>query len=117
VTFDKQRLDWLTTADRLADVRGRLNNEGGSVRDAIDWFMRLDAKAVGEWIHTTIQNEEKLSDLIRELSIPDHERDVLVDLLEQLGIESHGQLTSCTQCGWSGRYFHACPGLPGENEF
>ncbi len=23
----------------------------------------------------------------------------------------------CGQCGWSGTSFHACPGLPGENEF
>ncbi len=23
----------------------------------------------------------------------------------------------CGQCGWSGRGFHACPGLPGENQF
>jgi hypothetical protein len=24
---------------------------------------------------------------------------------------------SCGQCGWSGTGFHACPGLPGENEW
>ena len=23
----------------------------------------------------------------------------------------------CGQCGWSGRGYHACPGLPGEHQF
>jgi len=36
---DQERLDWLEAdSDRLEDVRGRVNNEGVSVRAAIDWF-------------------------------------------------------------------------------
>ena len=36
---DKERLDWLDAdSSRLEDVRGRVNNEGGTVRAAIDWF-------------------------------------------------------------------------------
>lgn len=34
---DEERLDWLEEdPDRLEDVRGYVNNEGGTVRDAID---------------------------------------------------------------------------------
>jgi hypothetical protein len=48
VFSDEDRIDWLEAhSDRLEDVRGRVNNEGGSVRDAIDWFMK-EAKSA-EW--------------------------------------------------------------------
>jgi hypothetical protein len=33
------------------------------------------------------------------------------------GSEGDDEEHSCTQCGWSGTGFHACPGLPGENEW
>jgi hypothetical protein len=34
---DRQRIDWLEAdAERLEDVRGYVNNEGGTIRDAID---------------------------------------------------------------------------------
>lgn len=43
---DSARLDWLdANPDRLEDVRGRINNEGVNVRDAIDWFA---------WLHTGV---------------------------------------------------------------
>ena len=35
---DTERLDWLNE-DRLESVRWRIINEGGSVREAIDWLM------------------------------------------------------------------------------
>lgn len=39
--LDAKRLDWLEEFDseRLEDVRGHINNEGGTVREAIDFFM------------------------------------------------------------------------------
>ncbi len=37
---DKDRLDWLDyDSDRLEDVRGRVNNESETLREAIDWLM------------------------------------------------------------------------------
>lgn len=37
------RMAWLQgNPDRLEDVRGRVNNEGCAVGDAIDWFMAQD---------------------------------------------------------------------------
>jgi len=38
--------------------------------------------------------------------------DALRALAELAEVVSH-----CGQCGWSGSDFHACPGLPGANEF
>ena len=40
-SMDAKRLDWLEEFDseRLEDVRGHINNEGGTVREAIDFFM------------------------------------------------------------------------------
>lgn len=36
---DSDRLDWLEADEsRLEDVRGRVNNEGASIREAIDWL-------------------------------------------------------------------------------
>ncbi len=37
---DKERLDWLEKTSRLQDVYWRIENEGGSVRDAIDWLAK-----------------------------------------------------------------------------
>jgi hypothetical protein len=44
LTRDKARLDWLSLygTERLQDVRWHIENEGGDVRDAIDWFMKRD---------------------------------------------------------------------------
>jgi len=42
---DQRRLDWLTADDAsLLDVRGRMVNEGASLREAIDWFMQAEAR-------------------------------------------------------------------------
>lgn len=38
---DAIRIDWIDDdPSRLEDVRGRVNNEGGTVREAIDWLMK-----------------------------------------------------------------------------
>jgi hypothetical protein len=41
---DRDRLDWLKFNSRLQDVYWRIENEGGTVREAIDWFMRQETK-------------------------------------------------------------------------
>lgn len=42
---DTRRLDWLEkNPDELEWVRGRVNNEGGTVREAIDWFIARRAQ-------------------------------------------------------------------------
>lgn len=42
VDLDKERLDWFDAdPSRLEDVRGRINNEGGTVRAAVDWLRSL----------------------------------------------------------------------------
>lgn len=39
---DAERLDWLEVSTmRLEDVRGHVNNEGGTVRQAIDWLRKV----------------------------------------------------------------------------
>jgi len=42
---DTTRVDWLEAAstERLENVRWRIENEGGTVREAIDWFRQRDA--------------------------------------------------------------------------
>lgn len=40
---DTERMDWLDVSD-LENVRGRMNNEDVSVREAIDWFMDRESK-------------------------------------------------------------------------
>lgn len=39
---DAERLDWLKYNSRLQDVYWRIENEGGTVREAIDWFMEQE---------------------------------------------------------------------------
>ncbi len=42
---DQRRLDWIAANDaRLLDVRGRMVNEGASLREAIDWLMQAEAR-------------------------------------------------------------------------
>ncbi len=41
---DTDILDWLEAdSDRLEDVRGRVNIEGGTIREAVRWFIVYDA--------------------------------------------------------------------------
>ena len=45
---DTERLDWLDAdTGRLQDVYWRIENEGGSARDAIDWFAAHEAREDG----------------------------------------------------------------------
>jgi len=59
----------------------------------------------------------KLSDAIHDLIVGDAEKGELFDLLRRLGVPTYEPLSCCSDCGWSGRDFHACPGRPGEHTF
>lgn len=65
--------------------------------------------AIARFAHSWATTEADIDGLLKR-----GEEDIVRSLEEAGLLEA---FNSCGQCGWSGRSFHACPGLPGENQF